>query len=275
MSRNHSSHVLCYIAAAVICCITALPFYVLFNMSVRSIHDLGSKLRMPDAVNWDNYVQAFTESGIWRGFLNSLIVVILAVAMIILFSSMAAYGLSRARTRLAGYIGTVNLTVMMIPPVSLLVGTYSLMVAMKLVNTLPGLSLLSAATGIPAALFLYSSFMVTVPRDLDEAAMIDGAGILTTFFRIIFPQLKSVTITQMIISAIGCWNEYLMPMYLLQNSKKHTLILVIKSAFNSFNGVANLPLAAATCVIGIVPVIVFYLALQKYIIKGQIEGISK
>lgn len=267
--------VLCYIAGAAIIAITAMPFYVLFNMSIRTIQDLGSKLRLPDSFAWNNYSTAFSESGIWRGFANSIAVVAMAVMIIIVLSSMAAYGLSRARSRLSGHVSAVNLTVMMIPPVSLLVGTYSLMVSMNLVNTLHGLALLSAACSIPSALFLYSSFMVSVPRDLDEAAMIDGAGVLTTFFRIIFPQLRSVTITQMIISAIGCWNEYLMPMYMLQNNRKHTLILVIKSAFNSFNGVADLPLAAATCVIGIAPIIVFYLAMQKHIIKGQIEGISK
>ncbi len=266
---------LCWIFGILIIAITALPFYVIFNLSIRTINDLGSKLRLPSNFNWSNYSAAFSDISLWRGFANSLAVTIMAVVLIILLSSMAAYGLSRARTRLSKYIRTVNLTVMMFPAVTLLVGTYSLMVSMKLVNTLHGLALLTAATGIPAALFLYSSFMVSVPRDLDEAAEIDGAGILTTFFRIIFPQLKSITITQVIISAIGCWNDYLMPMYLLQNNKKHTLILVIKSAFNSFNGVSNLPLAAATCVIGLLPIIVFYLCLQKYIIKGQIEGISK
>ena len=249
---------LCWIVGILIIAITALPFYVIFNLSIRTINDLGSKLRLPSNFNWNNYSTALSDISLWRGFANSFAVTIMSVVLIILLSSMAAYGLSRARTQLSKYIRTVNLTVMMFPAVTLLVGTYSLMVSMKLVNTLHGLSLLTAATGIPAALFLYSSFMV-----------------LTTFFRIIFPQLKSITITQVIISAIGCWNDYLMPMYLLQNNKKHTLILVIKSAFNSFNGVSNLPLAAATCVIGLLPIIVFYLCLQKYIIKGQIEGISK
>lgn len=89
------------------------------------------------------------------------------------------------------------------------------------------------------------------------------------------PQLKAVTVTRIIMSATGCWNNYLMPMYLLQDKSKFTIILVIKSAFNRTNGVGNLPKACATCALGLLPVILLYLFLQKYIIEGQIDSSVK
>ena len=104
---------------------------------------------------------------------------------------------------------------MMIPTVALLVGTYSLMTRLGLVNNLAGLAFLLAAGGIPGCMFMYANFVTAIPVALDEAAMIDGANIFQTFFRIILPQLKAVTVTRLIIVATGCWNQYLMPLYLL------------------------------------------------------------
>ena len=124
-------------------------------------------------------------------------------------------------------------------------------------------------------MFMYVNFVVSIPVALDEAAAIDGAGVLRTFAQIIMPQLKAVTVTRIIMSATGCWNNYLMPMYLLQDKSKFTIILVIKSAFNRTNGVGNLPKACATCALGLLPVIVLYLFLQKYIIEGQIDSSVK
>ena len=165
--------------------------------------------------------------------------------------------------------------IMMIPGLALLVGTYSLMVKMNMDNSLWGLSLLSAAGAIPGTMFLYANFIVAIPTSLDEAAAIDGAGVIRTFFSIIMPQLKAITVTQIIFAATGSWNNYLMPMYLLQKKSLFTIIQVIKATFNQSNGNSNLPLACATCALGLLPIIILYLFLQKYIIQGQIDSSSK
>lgn len=265
----------CYIVAIVLVLMYLLPLYVLLNMSLRTIQDLGSKIRFPDVLNFGNYISVLRSSDIWIGLKNSLILVIETVLVEIFISAIGAYGLSRCNSRLSKMITNVNMGVMMIPAVALLVGTYSLMLKMNMDNTLWGLALLTAATGIPATMFMYMNFIAAIPVALDEAAMLDGAGTLQTFFRIILPQLKAVTVTRVIISAIGCWNNYLMPMFLLQKKTKHTVILVTKSAFNMTNGLGNLPKACATCVIGLLPIIILYLFLQKYIIEGQIDSAVK
>ncbi len=264
-----------YLVAILLVVIYLLPIYVLINLSFRTIQDIGSKVRLPEIMNLGNYISVFKSSAVWRGFINTVILMVETVVLEILVSALGAYGLVRSSNRLSEMIRTLNMGIMMIPGVALLVGTYSLMVKFNMANTLWGLALLSAAGGIPATMFMYANFVSSIPVALDEAAMIDGAGVLRTFFQIIMPQLKAVTVTRIIMSATGSWNNYLMPMYLLQDKTKHTIILTIKEAFNTGNGVGDLPKACATCVVGLLPIIVLYLFLQRYIIEGQIDSSVK
>lgn len=252
-----------------------LPIYVLINLSFRTVQDIGSKLQFPQIINLGNYISVFKGNDLWMGFKNSFLLMAGSVILEIVISALAAYGLARSSNRIAESIRTVNMGIMMIPGLALLVGTYSLMVNFKMANTLWGLALLSAAGGIPGTMFMYVNFVTSIPVALDEAAMIDGAGVMRTFFQIIMPQLKAVTVTRVIIAATGSWNNYLMPMYLLQDKAKHTIILVIKAAFNTGNGLGDLPKACATCVLGLLPIIILYVFLQRYIIEGQIDSSVK
>lgn len=264
-----------YLIAVLLVLIFLLPIYVLCNLSFRTIQDLGSKLQLPYVLNLGNYITAFQDKSLWRGFGNSILLAGETVILEILISALGAYGLARSSNKIAEGIRTFNMAIMMIPGTALLVGTYSLMVNFGMANTIWGLALLSAAGGIPGTMFMYVNFVSSIPKALDEAAMIDGAGILRTFMQIIMPQLKAVTVTRVIMSATGSWNNYLMPMYLLQDKSKHTVILVIKAAFNTSNGVGNLPLACATCVLGLLPIIILYIFLQRFIIEGQIDSSVK
>lgn len=265
----------CYGAAVLLVLVFLLPIYIMINMSFRSVQDIGSKLALPAVWNFDNYRKVFESSSLWTGFKNSIFIVLGTLLLEIPLSALGAYGLARSSGKLSETIRTVNMGVMMIPGVALLVGTYSLMVDMHMTNTLYGIILLTAAGGIPGTMFMYANFVVSIPTALDEAASIDGAGVLRTFFRIIMPQMKAITVTRVIMTATACWNNYLMPMYLLQDRSKFTVILEIKSAFNRTNGVGDLPRACAACVIGLLPVIILYLLMQRHIIEAQIDGAVK
>lgn len=171
---------------------------------------------------------------------------------------------------------TFNICIMMIPSLSLLVGTYSLMVKFHMINKIWALSLQTAAIGMAGTMFFYTSFIISIPKDLDEAAAIDGAGIFRTFFQIILPQLKPVTVTRLIMIAVGTWNNFAMPTYLLTDTTKATVIMTVRKAFYTAAGaVQNVPLACAECVIALLPVIVLYILLQRYIIEGQLDSVSK
>lgn len=264
-----------YLIAAVLIMIYLVPLYILINLSLRTPTDFSSKLIFPKVLNLENYISVLKSGELWNGFKNSIILVAETVVLEIFISALGAYGLARSNSRLAKILSQSSMAIMMIPAVALLVGTYSLMVKFHMSNTLWGLALLLAATGIPATLFMYINFVKTIPIALDEAATIDGASTLQTFFYIIMPQLKAITVTRVIIAATACWNQYLMPMYLLQDKSKHTIILVIKAAFNQYNGVGNLPKACATCALGLLPIILLYVFLQRYIIEGQLDSSVK
>ena len=194
----------CYIVAILLILIYLLPIYIMLNLSFRTLQDLGTKLSLPAAWNFGNYVEVFKSGDLWLGFKNSIILVVETVTLEIVLSALAAYGLARSSGRLAESIRNINMGIMMIPSVALLVGTYGLMVKFHMTNTLYGLALLSAAGGIPGTMFMYVNFVVSIPTALDEAAAIDGAGVLRTFTQIIMPQLKAVTVTRIIMSATGC-----------------------------------------------------------------------
>ncbi len=264
-----------YLIAAVLIMIYLVPLYILINLSLRTPTDFSSKLIFPKVLNLGNYISVLKSGELWNGFKNSIILVVETVVLEIFISALGAYGLARSNSRLARLLSQSSMAIMMVPAVALLVGTYSLMVKFHMSNTLWGLALLLAATGIPATLFMYINFVKTIPIALDEAATIDGASTLQTFFYIIMPQLKAITVTRVIIAATACWNQYLMPMYLLQDKSKHTIILVIKAAFNQYNGVGNLPKACATCALGLLPIILLYVFLQRYIIEGQLDSSVK
>lgn len=264
-----------YIVAALLILIYILPLYIMLLRSFKTVQDFAHNLALPKVWNFENYKKALSTGDIWIGFKNSIILCIGTVALEIVVSTLAAYGIARSSSAIANSIRKANMLIMMIPSIALLVGTYSLMVKLKLSNSLLGLTLLSAAAGMPATIFMYVNFIVSIPVALDEAAAIDGAGVIRTFIKIILPQLKPVTVTRVIMVAVASWNNYLMPMFLLQDKSKFTIILVIKAAFARGNGAGDMPLACATCALGLLPVIAMYLFLQKFIIEGQIDSSVK
>lgn len=251
-----------------------MPMYVLINMSLRDVTDISSRLFLPDVLKWDNYPAVFDAAFI-NALKNSAFIMIWTIIVEIGLGSMAAYGLVRSESKLTTRIASINMGIMMIPGLALLVGTYSLMVKINAVNSLWGIIFLSAAGGIPGTAFLYMNFIKSIPVALDEAAAIDGANVFRTYLSIIMPQLTAITITRVIMTAVGSWNNYLMPVFLLQKKSKFTIILLIKSAFDSKGGIGNLPQAAATCVLGMLPIIILYLFAQRFIIEGQIDSAVK
>jgi raffinose/stachyose/melibiose transport system permease protein len=263
------------IVSIIVCFIAAWPFYQLVTLSLRDVTDFESRLRFPKVLVWENYKTLLQGSEIWIGFKNSLIYSGLTVLIEITCASMAGYSLSRGSRNTTKAIRTIQMLIIMVPGIITLVGTYSLMIKFGLTNNLVALAFLTAAGGMPSCSFIYMNFINSIPVSLDEAARIDGAGVGSTFFRIILPQLGPITVTRAIMIGIGAWNNYLMPLYLLNDSRKKTIILIIRSAFSMTGGDRNLAMACATCTVGILPVIVVYMLLHRKIIESQIGASIK
>lgn len=273
---NRKAKIGVYIVSAILVVIYLFPVYVMLNQSFRELTDLTPRLYLPAKWTLENYIEAFTDSELLNGFKNSIIYVVEVCVVEITLGGIASYGLARAGGRISTALRTFNICIMMIPSLSLLVGTYSLMVKFNMINKIWALSLQTAAIGMASTMFFYTSFIISISKDLDEAAAIDGAGIFRTFFQIIMPQLKPITVTRLIMIGVGAWNNFAMPTYLLTDTDKATVIMTVRRAFYSAAGsVRDVPLACAMCVVALLPVIFVYVFLQRYIIEGQLDSVSK
>ena len=262
-----------HILEVLICGFYLIPFYVIIVMSLKNISDNSSRLSLPKTIYWGTFTSIFAGGKMGMALLNSAIITIGVVFLEVVIGCMAAYPLSRNDSRFNRVIHNIFLGVMMIPGLAVLVGVYSLLAKVGGINTYWGMILASVGFGLPMSIYMYSNFISTIPESLDEAAAIDGAGNLQTFFQVILPQLKPVTVTVVILQGVGIWNEYMYSLYIMQKSSMFTVTLQISSYFSAakqdYGG------AAAAAVVGMLPIVVLYLFLQKYFIQGAVEGAVK
>lgn len=251
-----------------------LPLYVMVSLSLKGITDHSSLLSPPRPVTWQNYGDVFEDGRIPRALLNTAIITGGTVLLQVALGGMAAYPLARRRTGLNRWVQGAVLGVMMIPPLSILVGVYATMVTLHATSTYWGIILVLVAFGLPLPIYMFSNFIVSIPRSLDEAAELDGCGPVRTFFSVIAPQLRPVIVSVVILNGVGTWNEYGYALYLLQRPETYTVTLEISQYFSA-SSASNLNGAAAAAVIAILPVLAAYLLLQKFFIKGALDGATK
>ncbi|MEJ1090545.1 carbohydrate ABC transporter permease [Microbacterium istanbulense] len=250
-----------------------LPFYITLTTSVKARSDLSSQWLPPTDWYWQNFVTAIEDGGILRAIGNSAIVTIGTTLLVCVLGALAAYPLARRATVgntlvLAGVIGLI-----MVPPLSILVPLYSMMSKLGLVNTHIGTILVMTALQLPLAIFLYTAFMRALPVEIEEAASVDGARGLQLLFRVVFPMLKPVTATVIILTGVAVWNEYAMSVYLMRSPEMRTIAPAISSFFATSS--SDLGAAAAASLLSVLPVLLVYLVLQRYFIKGMVAGYEK
>jgi raffinose/stachyose/melibiose transport system permease protein len=200
---------------------------------------------------------------------NTAIITSCSVVGILLVSSMAAYVLARAANRLSWLLYMLFTFALVIPFQIVMVPIVVLATDLKL-STIWGIIPMYWGLGCPLAVFMYHGFVKGVPRELEESAAIDGAGRFYTYFRIVFPLLQPITATIAILDALWIWNDFLLPLVIV---RKGTLQLEQMQFYGMF--LREYGPAAASLVLSAAPIIVFYLALQKYIIKGIADGAVK
>lgn len=262
-----------YLVSAVILIIYLLPIYVVVMTSLKPVTEYTSRLLPPSYPYWENYIQVFQNSGILNAVKNSFIITLGTVLVVVVVGCLAAYPMARNKNRLSTAMKLFVLGVMMVPGMSMVVGIYSTLVSIHAVSTYWGIIAICGAFGLPVATYMYTNFISSIPISLDEAAYMDGAGILTTFFRVVMPQLKPVTASVVLMQAVSTWNEYGYSLYVLQTKEMYNVTLTIKQFFgeqmNDLNG------AAACAVVSIIPVVAAYLFLQKYFIQGAMDSAVK
>ena len=250
------------------------PFYIAIIYSVKSKPELvTNRLALPKVIHWDNFTRAIETSNFGLALKNSLITTVVAVVVIRLICTMSAYIIARKNNRFYNTIYYIFVGAMIIPFQSIMTPLYVDMNHWGMLNTLSGFILAKIGFQIAFTVLLVSGFVKNIPRDLEEAAAIDGAGIYGIFFRIVFPLMKPIILTSVVLNTLNVWNDFQMSLTLLQRKEVRNVPLTQYFFFGE-NSV-ELGLAFALFLLSMIPILVLYLALQKYIIGGITSGAVK
>ena len=224
-------------------------------------------------VGMENYINGLTTSGFFFSFLRSVFISVFSVLLIIVCTSMTAWYLIRVKNKMTKVLYYV-FVFSMIVPFQMVMYTMTYMVTSLCFDNVVGIILVYLGFGAGLSVFMFAGFIKGVPLEVEEAATIDGCNPLQTFFMIVFPMLKPTAITVAILNAMWIWNDYLLP-YLILGSDNKTVPVAIQLAMQGAYGSTDYGGFMAMLVLSIIPIIIFYISSQKYIIKGVIAGAVK
>ncbi|MBQ4612701.1 MAG: carbohydrate ABC transporter permease [Clostridia bacterium] len=249
---------------------------VVLNSFKSRLYISGEPFALPNAqtfVGLENYLRGLTSVGFAAAFGRSLFITVASVALIVLCTSMTAWYIVRVRnrtTKLLYYLFVFS----MIVPFQMVMFTMTYVVSQIGFNNVFGIVVVYLGFGAGLSVFMLSGFIKSIPLEIEEAATIDGCTPLQCFFRVVFPVLRPTVITVAILNAMWIWNDYLLP-YLILGTRQKTVPVAIQLSMQGAYGSTDYGGLMAMLVLAIIPIIVFYLSCQKYIIKGVIAGAVK
>ncbi len=251
-----------------------IPFYFVLINSVKGFAEiLIDAASWPKEVLFSNYTKVWEVINFPRAFWNSLIITVLSNIGLVLISSMAAWKMVRTPGKVSRFLFILFIAAMVIPFQTVMIPLMKVGGTLGIMNSIPGLVVMYFGFGVPLSLFLYHGFVKTIPFEIEESARIDGCSQFGVFWRIVFPLLKPITVTVIILNTLWIWNDYLLPLLVLQDAELRTIPLATSSFFAQYTKQWDMGLAAL--VLGITPVVIFFIFLQKHIIKGIASGSIK
>jgi raffinose/stachyose/melibiose transport system permease protein len=274
MRQKTSTSLLIGILLTIGAAISFFPIYLAIINSFKTQGDMfRSFISLPTSISFDNYVQAFDKINLLGSTLNSVVISVLGIGGIILCASLAGYKLSRTSGKLSQFIFFLFIASMLVPFHSIMIPLTRMAKTLSVQGSTYGLAVIYIGLGVNMAIFLYHGFVKSIPRELEEAAQIDGCNEYQTFFKIIFPLLVPITVTIAILDFLWIWNDFLLPLLMLTDSSDFTLILSTNTLFGEYNKDWSLILSAL--VLTAIPVIIIYAFFQRFIMHGIAEGAVK
>lgn len=263
------------IVVLVVLILFMVPFFVLVINTFKSTQEfISSPFSLPKSLDIENFTLAIKRMNFWQSLLNTAIVTVSSVFVNMVIAAMAGYLFARKNWKINKIFFMAFLASMvapfqvyMIPLVRIYAGSFGLS------NNLFMVAFIAVGLNLPFAVFLYNGFIEGIPKELDEAALIDGCSFTGTFFKIILPLLKPIIITVTVFVAMGVWNDFLMTSLFLTKERTKTLALAIKTFLTNHS--AEYSPMMAGLLLSILPVLIFYLIGQKYIIEGVVAGSVK
>ncbi|WP_195575912.1 carbohydrate ABC transporter permease [Paenibacillus sp. 1001270B_150601_E10] len=254
--------------------LTLYPLFWLFVSAFKDNQEFFSRpFGLPSTWHFDNFSRAWKVAGMDIALMNSVIVTFISLILTVLIGSLAAFILSRFQFRLKGAIMGIFLIGMLIPVHSTLVPLFIMMKEMALLDTYPALILPYIAFELPIAIFIISAYMSTFPKELEEAATVDGSGYWSIFFRIMLPLSLPAISTVAVLGFLRFWNDFAFPLVLINKPSLKTLPLSLSIFADGYGTDYSLTLAALA--ISVIPTIIIYLIFQEQIMKGMLAGSVK
>lgn len=272
--KNRVLNFIRILALSFLALICLAPFYVAFCYAFKSKVDFArTKLAFPTSLYLGNFADALNVRNFFDSIRNSVIVAVFMVVIIILFCSSGAYIIARKNNKFYNVIYYVFQLVILIPFQTVMFPLYRELSSIGALNTLWGLCLAQAGVNVGYYVFLYTGFIKNVPVSLEEAAFIDGCNRYQTFYYVVFPLLKPITMTSIVLSFLASWNDFIISMIICQKLERRTLPLMQFYFFGEYS--ANVSVAFAASIIAMIPAVVIYFCAQKYIVAGMTAGAVK
>lgn len=262
------------IGLAVVFCVFVIPFLFMFVNSLKERREANLlRITWRDNIRMDNYVEVLkTSNGIvLTAFKNSVILTFFSVVLLVILCSMAGYVLQRRKDRAVGVINVLIMTGLMVPPA--IMPTIWVLQGLHIYKTLLGMILVETALLTPFTITLYRSYMSAIPKELEEVGYIDGCNRIQMFFRIIFPLLKPVNATVIILNAVSVFNDFTNPLYFLPGNANATIQLTLYNFMGKYSSSYNL--LFADVIIITIPMVILFIIFNRQIVDGMVAGAIK
>ena len=248
------------------------PAYILINSSLRRSNDPAEPYALPTQVTFANYGDAWTQGFLGNALVNSASVTVISTLVLVIFGAMAAYPLARVTRAWSRVVFAVFMIGLLLPFQLALIPLYVTMRDLGLLGTIWSLVLFYVGLQMPFTVFLYTAFLRSLPAEYEEAAAIDGASARQSFWSVVFPLLRPVTGTVIILDVIFIWNDFLTPLLYLSGSGQMTVPVTLYSFVGQY--VSQWNLVFAGLVISIAPILLVYFLLQRTVIQGFASGLK-
>ena len=278
MRRKHKKHIIktwiLSIAALAVGIVFVSPLYLVFVNSVKTVREIYlSPLGLPVEISWNNFGRVMEKIDFGQALKNSLFFVVFGVAGLLVICSMAAYRLARHRTRVNKFVYLLLVSSILVPFQTVMIPLIKIIASIGLYNTRIGVLLAYYGYGIPFAVFLFYGFLSSIPREIEEAALIDGGSLFQVYRCIILPLLKPICVTVAVLDVLWIYNDFLLPFVLISDNELRTLPLVMYTFFTAYERPWDLAMASLTMVL--TPAISMFVILQKQITGGIVSGAVK
>lgn len=262
------------IGAALLLLIYLSPLYLLFSIALKSKEEFArNRFGIPSKIQWGNISDAMEKMDYFSAMFNSVFISAISILLILLFASLASYALGRRKAKVYSKLYLFFLLGMMIPFQLTMLPLYKLINTLGIMGTHWSVICIYTASFMPIAIVILTGFVKTIPGELDEAALIDGATPAYTFFHIILPLIKAPLTTVMIFSLVSIWNDLLTPLLFLGSSAQ-TLVVTLYNFVGALY-VTDWTMVFSGSIAAMLPLLIVFLICQKQFIKGMVAGAVK